>query len=532
MRCWSRRLARCPFLAAAFWEAAAGDDAPKPEVLWTGDVLVRVLPDLHEEMAGMRTEIARLREENEALRASAGQVPRSGSGSAIPVAADSGGSHASTLFLTMCAGSDYFVNVCGPFLASFERAYGEEAQTHRLVTCTARVEQELVDIARRRFSPWALFEPLPRMGNMHDDIETIYDTMDTCVPDDKGDCIVPEETLETRDTKTTMDSLWFPSFVADYLKDQGKEFRYAVIMDSDVLFVRKLGPFLAGGPVASSDGVAEEEEAHATEYFAGAQDGVGHTSAIGDAADAAASRADWDVAFTVYGPDFTAPWAADAAGVGRTHGGFTRVNCGVVLLSLRNVTLAQRFLRKWVHVSAMLTRGGDGLSQEEGMPWEVFQGALLEQFRGNDQAGLALLLCSYDLALLPEVLGWGRCKVCRQPVKAELELFVGEDPLHLRFLGLPARVLNHPEAMEDGVFPPGLRIVHLKGLWWRTVLSQGNLFTWDATRRAHWHRDALLLHRLVAGTWRAALSPEVLARAAPLWPMLGGKTRFRGKLPA
>lgn len=61
--------------------------------------------------------------------------------------------------------------------------------------------------------------------------------------------------------------------------------------------------------------------------------------------------------------------------------------------------------------------------------------------------------------------------------------------------------------MVDGVFPPGLRMLHLKGLWWRMALSKGVLF-WDATRRPDWHRDALAHQRLASETWQLALQPE------------------------
>merc|ERR1719478_1368369 len=69
--------------------------------------------------------------------------------------------------------------------------------------------------------------------------------------------------------------------------------------------------------------------------------------------------------------------------------------------------------------------------------------------------------------------------------------------------------------MVNGTFPPGLRMLHLKGLWWRMALSKGVLF-WDATRRPDWHRDAIALQKLMSETWLLALNPEDRIEATPL----------------
>ena len=178
-----------------------------------------------------------------------------------------------------------------------------------------------------------------------------------------------------------------------YLKAVGPDFCYAAVMDSDILFVRLFCANLPPCTRSSTDG------------FQGG--------------------ASWDVAFTTYGPDFEVPWAEDAAKVGRTGLGFTRVNCGVVLLNMRNVLTARRFLKRWVHVShRMITGNAGGFSQDDHI-WEAWQQQLLDDFRGTDQAGLVLLVCSYETQQLGDLLGWGsgKCRVCQEIVEANLGLF-------------------------------------------------------------------------------------------------------------
>lgn len=146
------------------------------------------------------------------------------------------------------------------------------------------------------------------------------------------------------------------------------------------------------------------------------------------------------------------------------------------------------------------------------MMWKMWQDELIDDFRGNDPAGLALLLSSYDTARLPSLLGWKSCRVCSEPVEAHIGMYGGEGNMPVRFRAFPARVLNHAESMQDGTFPNDLLIVHLKGTWWRIVLSNG-LQTTDATRTPAWNRDAMALHRLTFYEWQFALPPEL--RASP-----------------
>jgi len=66
--------------------------------------------------------------------------------------------------------------------------------------------------------------------------------------------------------------------------------------------------------------------------------------------------------------------------------------------------------------------------------------------------------------------------------------------------------------MPGGTFSEELLIVHLKGLWWRTMLPQGGTFFMDNHRRSAWNRDALLLHWLLYETWHFDLPPEARPR--------------------
>mmetsp|Transcript_34023 Transcript_34023/g.86047 ORF Transcript_34023/g.86047 Transcript_34023/m.86047 type:complete len:232 (+) Transcript_34023:2255-2950(+) len=66
-----------------------------------------------------------------------------------------------------------------------------------------------------------------------------------------------------------------------------------------------------------------------------------------------------EVGITVYDPGFSVPWAADPAEAGRTRNGFARINAGVVLVSLRDHTLARTFLHRWAQATAWLHSRGN-----------------------------------------------------------------------------------------------------------------------------------------------------------------------------
>lgn len=243
-----------------------------------------------------------------------------------------------------------------------------------------------------------------------------------------------------------------------------------MVMDSDALFVRPVEPVLRG--------------AHPKES--------------------------WEVAFTVYGPDFTTPWADDATKVGRTKSGFVRINAGVAFLRLHNHSLAAHFLNRWSHISQLVMTGGHGTSQVDVEFWAKQEEDLVNEFRGADPAALALLLSSFVPDNIPALLGWDNCQACSQVVEADMAIFDEELPTPVRFVAVPARLLNHAESMENGTFPPDLAVVHLKGPWWRAVLSNGALYN-DATRKPEWNRDALALHRRMFYEWQFALPPEMRA---------------------
>mmetsp|Transcript_118565 Transcript_118565/g.382783 ORF Transcript_118565/g.382783 Transcript_118565/m.382783 type:complete len:562 (-) Transcript_118565:101-1786(-) len=452
---------------------------------WPEGKAFQHLEGLQMQIAALRREVAWLHRES-AIQAAAVN-PLDVTHAAGPRLLPPGAEHGRAMFITMCAGATYFDTYCGPFLASFERAYGAAASQHRVVVFHVSIEPQMLEVAKERFSPWAHFQPL--WQNLTGDMDEHYNTTTTGNSDsmvcewDGGrikHCNITEDGLKHRGSKVSRNNYLFPFHVASYLAAHGQGFCYAVLIDSDTLFVRPIGRFLPKCELG----------------------------------EAAKDQVDWDVAFTVYDPEFMVPWAEDPADVGRTARGFSRVNTGVILLNLLDPSLAQAFLPRWAEVTAWLTEAGDeALGRtwvgEDKRQWEVWHDELLVEFKGPNQAGLVLLVCSYRIGQLRSVLGWGSaCGACSRPVEAQLELLADDPPLRVRFRALPARILNHPESMPDGNFPPDLMVVHLKGLWWRNALPRGATFLTDDHRRSTWNRDSLALHRLLYETWHFALPPE------------------------
>lgn len=457
--------------------------SPPDKTYYSGVEAMLHVEGLQREIAALRREVSWLRRDN--LLQAEGSFD-------VPVVRQPrprlpGADHGASIFLTMCAGATYFDTYCGPFLASFERAYGAAASDHRVVVFHAAVEPGMLASAQERFKPWAHFEPLPRGGLTGEGEEddnyntTITGNSDNMVCElGEGkilSCNVTDEGVENRGKKVSKNNHWLPFHMAAYLAEHGDGYCYTVLIDSDTLFVRPIGQFLPK-------------------------------------CDDSQGSIDWDVAFTTYDPEFVAPWAEDSADVGRTKKGYSRVNTGVVLVSLRDRGLVQSFLHRWAQVTTWLHGAGDealGKKWEgaDKMQWEIWHDELLGEFRGPNQAGLVLLVCSYQTARLATILGWGEeCGACNAAVPARIDLLSGEAPALVRFRALPARLLNHPESMVGGNFPPGLLVVHLKGLWWRTALPRGATFFVDDHRRSTWNRDSLALHRLVYETWHFALPPE------------------------
>jgi len=197
------------------------------------------------------------------------------------------------LVLTLCAGTVYFGTHCGAFFASFERAYGPAASENRVVAFATSVDPHILDIARDRFVPWATFEAFEAHTELHDDgTRGSYGIeCDRKEGDKKRQCQISGDML-TRNLRTGSNVIAKFHRAAAYLERHGADFDYAIVMDSNVLFVQPLD----------------------------------HSSLCPGAV--------WDVGFTAYGPDFTAPWADSAADVGRTKRGFVRINVGVVVLRL------------------------------------------------------------------------------------------------------------------------------------------------------------------------------------------------------
>jgi len=459
--------------------------APPRREFWSPHEAMEHLAGLHQEIASLRAELAWLRREDTVRRPN-GDIASVASRPPPLEDAD----HAPTMFITMCAGSVYFDAYCGPLLASFERAYGGAASKHRFLVFHSSVDAPLLESAAERFRPWAHFEPLPRVGlngkEQDDYNSTTTGNSDNLICHMQGSkdmvCQVTSDGVENRGNKVNNNNFEFPFHVSKYLKKHRHEnFCHAVLLDSDTLIVRPLGRFLNE-----------------------CESGLGR-------------QVDWDLAFTVYDEQFSAPWAADVTEVSRTRNGLSRINAGVVLLSLHQPEVVERFLRSWAEATNWLYTGGEGgLNHSwEGADkrlWEHWREELLAEFRGPNQASLALLLSSYDVPALFELIGWGTCAACLQAVEARVDLLSGKDVLLVRMRALPARILNHPESMHQGAFPEDLLIVHLKGLWWRTLLPIGGLFFSDPHRKVIWNRDAIALHRLLYETWHAALPPEAVPR--------------------
>jgi len=244
---------------------------------------------------------------------------------------------------------------------------------------------------------------------------------------------------------------------------------------------------------------------------------------------------DWDVAFTVYDPDLVPPWAEGAAQVGRTSAGFTRINAGVVLLSLASLERACRFLTRWAHAGAWLAFQGKEPSEAEiagpaeaelrrltsfdGMrplQWQEWHAVLIDEFRSANQAALALLASSYDVGRLRALLSWGEsCEMCAATSKAELELLPASPPFTVRFRALPCSKLNHPESMPGGAFSEELLAVHLKGFWWRAVLPWGLHSAVDPHRKSDWNRDSLLLYLQLWETWQFSVPEAAKVQGVP-----------------
>lgn len=400
--------------------------------------------------------------------------------------------HGRALFITMCAGTHYFQVYCGPLFASFERAYRMEQShagaNHRLVAFTSQVDRRILEVASRRFAPWGHFEEAEAGGGRTEE-EVMKDvfTADTELghalyceqdrEDDKKVCRLSDDSEVSREKKTMLDSMWFPRTAVRYLEEHLNEsFCYAAIVDSDMLFSQGLAGYLRDWGCGGGE----------------PEPGSG----------------EWDVAFTVYDPDFRVPWSKDAADVGRTRSGYRRINGGVLLLSLQNWTASRIFIKKSAMMATALMvlhekeMDEDVSQDEEQFIFMKWQKQLVREFRGNDQASVALLACSFEPRYLEVLLGWETCILCERALPMPVDLFKSDHFVRLR--ALPARILNHPEAMVDGMFPDDLRIVHLKGLWWRVALPWG-AFTRTATRAPHWNREAYRLWHFSFRVWQASL---------------------------
>jgi len=402
----------------------------------------------------------------------------------------------------------------GLFFASFEHAYGAFASKHRLVALTADIEPVLLNAARTRFAPWGLFEDLPNDGaNQFFNSSKEGDQFVCKIVDGKEHCGASDKGVDDKDLKTALDGVWFPMWVAKYMQKRREQFCYLSVIDSDMLFIQPVGRYLpdCGRMEASAVPPLKSDAAKSK----------------------GAEWPDWDVSFAAYGPELKVPWADNARKVGLTKNNFTRPNGGMVMVSLRDGRLAWFFTFRWAQVSNWLIQpsvGPEGL-QDTFEKWATY---LLEEFRGMDQASLALLLSSFDINRLPKLLGWGdECEVCSKAVDVNLNLVETDIPMVggvqpvVRFRALPAHILNHPESMPGGKHSRDLLMVHLKGNWWRVALMKNTIQNGDATRRLEWNADSLMLYLLCLETWQVALPEESrLPRSLGTFSIQQGRPAF------
>lgn len=381
-----------------------------------------------------------------------------------------GGGHGQTLFLIVCAGATHFSMFCGPLFASFERAYRGGAARHRLVALTMGVQPSILRLAEARFAPWLRFEAFDAAD------ETLKAAAEVQRDSWKGAqvwCGAGEDekcrpkALEgeaQKGLKIAMNAIKF-MWASGYLRDHAQGFQYSVLVDSDILFFRPLDHYLPDGGV------------------------------------------DWDVAFCTLDTDLRTPWTEVAEEIGATERGYRRLHTDILLLSLRDVDLAGRYLHRLALVADTFLTAGAHRPHSEQQRWRRWQEELVHEFGGIAEAALALLLSSYNTASLATLLAWRDCRVCSTTLEAHLALDGEESPMSVRFRALPARALNHAESMLDGAFPEDLLIVHLKGTWWRVLLGS-NLLAFDTTRRPDWNRDALMLYSVCFSEWQFVLPPE------------------------
>lgn len=388
---------------------------------------------------------------------------------------DSGAAHGRTLFLTVCAVASDFNTFCGPLFVSFERAYREEASRHRLVAFVSPgLDQSMLRLAEARFAPWLRFEYIDGTAG-HVQATAGFQpgswsgAQVVCTPAEAGQprkCRPAAADADSADKQatTSRNSILQLQRAQAYLREHDEAFQYAVMLDSDVLFAQPLGQFLT-------------------------------------------AVADWDVAVSAYDEELSTPWAASAEEVGMTRRGYRRLSAGVMLFSLRDGSLVRRYLHRLAHAAEMLLTAGQDRPADEVPLWRQWQQDLLGEFGNAVAAAIVLLMSSYNPTSLTSLLGWRHCLACSEAVEAQLAMFSGESPMPLRFRALPARLLAHAESMHGGIFPSGLSLVHLKGMWWRVLLSS-NIIGFDATRQLDWNRDALTLHRICFNEWQLVLPPE------------------------
>jgi len=333
---------------------------------------------LAREAQWLRQELGRLRREAPGEAAAGPERGALEDARGAPPAAR--GAHGGLLVLTLCMGTSYFSTHCGPFFASFERAYGAAAAGHRVVAFTANVQPRVLEAARERFKPWGKFDPFVLEGPhypLHDDnAEATYGMRCNRAEGEEKRCFIRKGAF-VNNLKSGANVVIRFRQAASYIAEHGNDFQFVAIMDSDMLFVQPLDDFLFGP--ATSELRAECMPGATCE----------------DARQARVPEDSWDLAFTAYGSDLAVPWAEAPERVGRTKSGFRRINSGMVLLRPRDPALASRFLSRWARVSELLLTAGMSAPESDRALWRGWQDQLVGEFDGNDQAALVLLLCSY-----------------------------------------------------------------------------------------------------------------------------------------
>ncbi|CAE7602114.1 ASNS [Symbiodinium natans] len=191
------------------------------------------------------------------------------------------------------------------------------------------------------------------------------------------------------------------------------------------------------------------------------------------------SQLEVDVSFSYYDGTRHVPWGTPEELAVTKKRGLVRLQGG--LLIMRNSVEALQWFATWESLteSVYFEREAEG---HLGDRWRD----LLQDFKGPSQAALAFLLTRSELEVMQNV---SQC--CNTVRVIELAaLRKGDPPVPVTMFGLPTQYVNDAESTEDGALPKTAHLIHLKGIWWRSVLPEGKKNVTAPTRTYEWNREA------------------------------------------